>query len=135
MNTSFDPWLLALAAGSKGGFVMESASRTRRYVFGINAAADFTGATIRAQVRSAPDAAGSPLATFAVTGPVVAAGISTFTLELVAGSGANSTGILPADSTGDGVIYLPVDVLLTPLGGSEELLFGAALPLLGRITL
>lgn len=127
-------WLRALAAGGKGGFVLPPASRGRKYVFGFQAAADFTGATMRAEVRAAPDASGSPLASFSVSGPVVAAGVSTFTLMLAAGSGANSTGALPADTAGEGVIYLPVDVLLTPLGGDEELLFGASLPLIGRIT-
>ncbi len=134
MTTSFDEWLRQLAAGGKGGFVLSPATRGRVYNFAFRAAADFTGATMRAQVRAAPDAAGSPLATFAVTGPVVSGGFSTFTLTLAAGSGANSTGALPADGSGDGVIHLPVDVLLTPQGGAEELLFGAALPVLGRIT-
>lgn len=132
--TPFDGWLSQLAGSGKGGFTLPAASRTRKYTVGVQIPGDFTGATMRAEVRAGPDAGGSALASFTVTGPVVAGGNSTFSLSLAAGSGANSTGVLPADAAGDGTVWLAVDVLLTPSGGTEELLFGAALPLVGRIT-
>jgi hypothetical protein len=135
MTLPYDNWLAQLKAGGKGGFELPPATRGRKYAFAFQAQHDFTGATIRAEIRAAPDAGGAALATMAVTGPVVAAGVSTFTISLAAGSGANSTGALPADGDGDGIVWLWLDVLLTPSGGDEELLFGSVLPLLGRITL
>jgi hypothetical protein len=133
MITQFDEWLRQLAAAQKGPVTFPGASRGRKYVTTVSLPGDWTGATMRAQARLRPDAAGDPIATFAVTGPVVAAGVSTFTLTLTAGAAAGSTGAFPADSDLDGVEQFAVDVLLTS-GGVEELLFGGVLPLLGRIT-
>ena len=135
MATPFDEWLRQLAASGKGGFTLPAATRGRKYSFGFQATADFTGATLRGEVRLAPDAGGAALATFTCSGPTVALGVTTFTIVLLAGTGANSTGILPADGDGDGLVELAVDVLLTPSGGVEELLFVAKLPVLGRVTL
>jgi hypothetical protein len=134
MAGRWDTWLRELASAMKGGIRLPAASRGRLYELAINLPGDFTGATMRAEVHSAPDAA-PVLATFAVTGPVVAAGVSTFTFTLAAGTGANSTGVLPGDDDIDGVEEFPVDFLLNPAGADpEELLFGAVLPLTGRVT-
>lgn len=133
--SAFDTWLRQLTAAGKGGFALPAATRGRKWAFALRLEYNFTGATIRGQVRAAPDAAGAPLVTLVVSGPVYAAPYTTFTISLAAGSGANSTGILPADSDFDGLVELPLDVLLTPAGGDEELLFGALLPVLGRVTL
>ncbi|TYC93055.1 hypothetical protein [Novosphingobium sp. BW1] len=95
---------------------------------------DWTGATMRAEARLYPDAAGDPIATFAVVGPILDGDLSTWTLSLAAGSGADSTGAFPSDADLDGVERFAVDVLLTPSGGSEEILFGGVLPLLGSVT-
>jgi hypothetical protein len=135
---AFEAWLTQLRLAGKGGAKLRGATRGRKYRLELRLDGDFTGAVLRSQIRASPDAA-PVLAQFAVTGPtVVTVGpvtTSSFVAVLAAGSGANSTGILPADSGGDGYIELPVDFLLTPSGGDEELLFGAVLPLIGRITL
>ena len=130
----FDEWVRQLAAARKGPVTFPAASRGRAYATAITLNGDWTGATLRAEARLYPDAGGAPIVTFGVTGPVVASGASTFTLTLAAGSGANSTGAFPADADLDGVEQFAVDVLLTPDGGTEDLLFGGVLPLLGRVT-
>ena len=56
MATPFDEWLRQLTASGKGGFTLPAALRGRKYVYGFQAAADFTGATMRSEVRIAPDA-------------------------------------------------------------------------------
>lgn len=132
MATQWDDWLRQLAAARKGPVTLY-ASRGRAFETTITLAADYTGSTLRGQVRAAPDAA-SNLASFTVSGPTVAGGQTSFVISLAAGSGANSTGVLPQDSSGEGSISLPFDLLLTPSGENEELLFGGTLVVLGRIT-
>lgn len=132
-DTTFDPWLRALAAAGKGPVTLRE-ERTRKLEAAFILAGDWTGATLRGAVRLSPDAAGAVLASFAVTGPVVASGVSTFTVSLAAGSGANSTGSLPADGEGGGVARFAYDLLITPLGDDEEVLVGGVLEILGRVT-
>lgn len=133
---SNESWLQRLKAAGKGGIRLDAnpATRGRAWSMPVVLPADFTGATMRGQIRLEPDAAGAALAEFAVSGPVVADGTSTFTLSLDAGTGANSTGILPADADADGAEDFPFDILLPPDGGTEELLVGGILPVVGRIT-
>lgn len=132
MTGQWDAWLRELKRARKGG-VRLHASRGRKHELVINLPGDWTGATLRGEVRASPDA-GSVLATYSVTGPVVGSGRSVFTCSLAAGTGSDSTGVLPPDSDMDGVAEFPVDLLLTPLGGTEELLLGFELSLIGRIT-
>lgn len=132
MASQWDTWLRALAAAGKGGIRLEGASRGRAFTLLVHLAGSWTGATMRGDVRIRPDAAAA-LSVFTVTGPVVANGYSTFTCTLAAGTGANSTGVLPADTDLDGVEEFPFDLLLTPSGGTEELLLGGVLPVTGRI--
>lgn len=134
MATQFDVWLREQARTEKGGVVLAAASRGRKYTLPINLPASYQGATLAGRVRAAPDATGDPLATFAVSSPVVAAGVATFTCTLAEGSGADSTGALPADGDLDGVEYFPVEFELTPDGEDEaELLFAGLLPVSGSI--
>jgi hypothetical protein len=135
MTTQFDDWLRALAAAQKGPATFPAASRGRAYSTTISLQGNWTGAAMRAQVRLYPDAPGTPVATFAASGPVLTSDtsgqpLSTFTLSL----NAAATAALPADSDIDGIEQFAVDVLLAPSGGAEDLLFGGVLPLLGRVT-
>ena len=134
METTFDPWLRALRDAEKGPVVLTQATRGKAWEHAVAMAGDWSGSTMRGEVRSYPDAEGDPLATFVVSGPVIADGYSTFTLSLAAGNGENSTGNLPADSDADGIERFPFDLLITPSGEEEELLFGGFLPIRGRIT-
>lgn len=129
---TFEPWLAQLAAAGKGPVTLY-ATRGRAWRTTITLAGNWTGATMRGQIRLEPDAAAS-LASFTITGPVVVGDSTQFTLSLAAGAGANSTGVLPADSAGENFIELPFDLLLTPSGGVEDLLFGGNFILIGRIT-
>lgn len=135
MMTTFDTWLAALAAGMKGGnsVSLPLATRGLKWEHDIEIAGNWTGAALEGSVSSAPDAA-SPLATITVGALAYDAGddVTTWTVSLAAGTGANSTGVLPTDGDGDGVEYLPCAFYMTPSGGSKELLFGAAFPLTGK---
>lgn len=136
MAGQWDTWLAAQRAAGKGGVVLPvAASRGRKLVLPIVIPGDRTADTLAGRVRASPDATGSPLATFAIGTPSydAEADKTTFEASLAAGTGANSTGSLPADSDGDGREEFPVEFDLTPAGGDLELLFAAVLPVTGRI--
>lgn len=132
--SAFDDWLGQLKASGKGPVTLYTCTRGRAFEYPFALAGDWTGATIRGQVRTAPDAAGDPIVTFTTSGPTVLGSFSVFTISLAAGTGVNSTGILPAAATGDGSAEFAFDLLITPDGGDETLLFGGVLPVIGRIT-
>lgn len=136
MATTFDTWLAACHAAGKGGARwIWTATRGLAYTGVVDMDGDWTGATMAAYVRQQPDAAGDPLVEFTVTGPVVAtvdgAPRSVFTFTLASGTGANSTGILPADDDGDGVVDLPLFVTITPSASSEQLYAGGIMRVIG----
>lgn len=132
--SSFDDWLAELKAAGKGPVTLRTCTRGREFEYSFALAGDWTGATLRGQVRLEPDAAGDPLVTFTCSTPAVASGYSIFTISLASGVGANSTGILPASPLGDGAAEFAFDLLITPAGGDETILFGGVLPVIGRIT-
>lgn len=135
MNTTFDTWLATLAAGGKGGSAisMPLATRGLKWETDVEISGNWSTATLEGSVSSAPDAA-SPLVTMTVGSATYSAvdDTTTWTVSLASGTGANSTGILPTDTDGDGVEYLPCAFYLTLSGGSKEMLFGAAFPLTGK---
>jgi hypothetical protein len=131
--TTFDEWLRQLALARKGPLRLPAATRGLAWSEPIRLSGDWTGATLAGAIRIGPDATGAALATFAMTGPVVAGGHSTWTPSLAAGTGANSTGILPGDDDADGVVELPFSFLITPAGGAQQLLVGGVFPLLGKV--
>src|SRR5688572_26000615 len=105
MAGTWDEWLAALKAANKGPLIapeLPSATRGMYWSTTIELPGDWTGAALTGTVRASPDAS-TALATFSVSGPSVAVGTSTFTISLAAGTGANSTGVLPADGDLDGV--------------------------------
>lgn len=136
MTTQFDTWLQTLAAGGKGGSAisLKLATRGLKWEEDIELAGNWSTATLEGSISAAPDAP-SPLATVSVASPVYDAtdDVTTWVVSLAAGTGSNSTGVLPSDTDGDGIEYLPVAFYLTPSGGSKELLFGAAYPLTGKV--
>ena len=136
MNTSFDTWLQALAAGGKGGagIKLKTATRGLKWEDDIEIAGNWSTATLEGSISASPDAA-SALATVTIGSPSYDSDddVTVWTVSLAAGTGSDSTGILPSDTDGDGVEYLPIAFYLTPSGGSKELLFGAAFPLTGKV--
>jgi len=133
MTVPFKDWLDLLAFAKKGPVYLPVAVRGLAYSQTFSVPGDYTTATVTGQVRSAPDA-DTALVTFTFGTPSFSAGRTTWAYSLAAGSGANSTGALPADDDGDGVQYFPFDFLLTPSGGSAERLFAGLLPVSGHIT-
>lgn len=130
MAGQWDAWLRENARSGKGGIRLDAASRGRVLKIIFNLPGDWTGAALRGEIRIAPDAVGDPIAAFAVTGPEIVAGVSTFTCRLEPADFAD----IPADGDLDGVAEFPVDFLLEPAGGDEETLLAAVLPVTGRIT-
>lgn len=136
MSTTFDTWLQTLAAGGKGGSAISLKIATRGLAWedSIEISGDWSGATLEGSISAAPDAA-SALATVTIGSASYDsdADVTVWAVSLASGTGSNSTGILPSDTDGDGVEYLPIAFYLTPSGGSKELLFGAAFPLTGKV--
>lgn len=133
MSDQWTAWKATLAAQQKGPLDLTPATRGQHYEITITYPGDVTTATLAGSVRSSPDS-GTALAAFTIGAPAFASGVTTWTVYLVAGTGAGSTGILPADTDGDGVEYFPYDFLITFAGESAERLFGGLLPVSGHIT-
>jgi hypothetical protein len=126
---AFDDWLRWLKSAKKGPVTL-SATRGRAFGATIILNADYTGATLAGQIRLGPDANGAPLESFTCSAPIVASGTTTFDISLSDSEVAS----LPAAPSGDGYTELAYDLLLTPSGDTEELLFGGTFSLGGRIT-
>lgn len=139
MPTTFDPWLQELAAAGKGGALLTDkdlphATRGLGWQLPIVLSGDWSTAALAGAIRAAPDAP-TALATLAITGGTYSSGTNTtmWTASLASGTGANSTGTLPADTDGSGVETFPIAVLITPLGSIQQLLFGGAFTVVGRV--
>ena len=136
MATKWDIWLSELARALKGGVRLVPARRGSAYSQSVSLPGDYSDAAFRGQVRSSPDASGDPLASFTFSTPAYGSETmrTILAFSLASGTGTNSTGALPADGDFDGVEEFPFDILMTPDGGTEELLFGGVLPVVGRVT-
>jgi hypothetical protein len=136
--TTFDDWLTAMAAAGKGGSALAGlitpAIRGLKWTLPVRLQGNYTTATLTGFVRAAPDAA-SPLATITVGSPTYdsGTGYTTWIASLASGTGSNSTGSLPVDGEGDGVVSLPAAFHITPSGGDEDILFGFEFKLLGKV--
>jgi len=137
-STTFDPWLDELRAKQKFVSIDEVplAVRGEAWNWNLQLEGDWSGATLEATVRSAPDSA-SVLATVTVGSETYDAvdNLTSFPLSLASGSGSSpdSTGLLSPDADGDGVEFFPMMLFLTPDGGDRELLFGTAITLAGKV--
>lgn len=134
MKTDFDDWLALLAAHGKGGSAVPVsdiplAVRGAAWAMPLVLAGNWSSATLTGAIRIAPDAA-AVLASFTISGGTYDSGTgkTTWTASLASGTGANSTGVLPADGDGDGAVYLPAAFTL-----NSELLMGFAFALAGKV--
>ena len=127
-----EEWLRQLAAANKRGAKIRT-GRHESFARVVSLPGDFTAAVLVGQVRLYPDAPGDPLASFTVTGPVVAAGRSKFTLSLTEAQIENPA-IIPAAPAGDGEVTLVYDLLLTPSGSPRGLLMGEEFTVIGGVT-
>lgn len=129
--TAFDDWLRRLAAAQLRVDGIPPAFRGLKWEEPVEIEGDWTGAALEGSVSIAPN--GLPVATFTITGPVVADGFSTWTASLASGTGANSTGKLwtdTGDADGDAVIELAAMFRLTPSGGAKAVLMGGVFTLM-----
>lgn len=130
----YQTWLDALALGRQGGIIFPMATRQLIWEHSLRIEdADYSGSTFAAQVRAYPDS-GTILATVTIGTVAYTGGNTVVPMTLAAGTGANSTGVLPADSDQDGVEYFPIDVLITTSGVTRRLIAGL-LPVTGYVTL
>lgn len=126
--TTFDQWLAALAAAGK---LARDLNIRRGIVFEYHFAlvGNWAGSVVESSLRAQPDA-GSPLVTFTATSGAFADEVTVFTLSL----SAVQTDALPTDPTGEGVVRLAWDVLITPPSGPKVLAFGATANVIGEVT-
>lgn len=127
--TTFDPWLQQLREAQKGPVTLQI-DRGLPWQYSLALQADYTGATLKGSIRLTPDTPDPTLADFTVSGPVVADGVSTFTLSLT----KTQTAALPSDTDRDGVSEFAFDLLITPDGGIEQRLFGGVAVVKGKVT-
>lgn len=137
--TAFDKWLATLRLNGRALPSSEAAQvavavRGLAWSMSVKIAGNHSTATLAGAIRSAPDAP-SALASFTIGSGSFDAGTNktTWTVSLAAGTGAGSTGSLPASTDGEGVIVLPAMIHITPSGGSEKLLFGFPFTLVGKV--
>lgn len=132
--TTFEDWLRRLALANR----LVPDGRCPRIDRGLactwrfTLAGDWTGAVVASSLRLAPDTAGATLEDFACTNEGYDAGTdkTTFLLALT----KIETGALLADDDGDALVWLAWDVLFTPLAGTQQQLFGGAVPISGKVT-
>lgn len=117
--SQFANWLAVAERDGKGGASAEppAIDRGRGFVMFANLAAhpdfgDWTVGTFAARLRAAPDAGGSPLATYTCTTGTPAGGVTRVTLSLPV---AAQTG-LPAGDPATGLAELFLDLVFTPTG-------------------
>lgn len=138
IRTNFDAWLQQLAAAGKGGSALTAvdlppAVRGEKWECPYVMEGDWTGAVLLVTISSAPDGSVLVTATTSSASYDSGTGFTTWTVSIASGSGANSTGSLPADVDGDGVEAFPIAFYLTPSGGTKFLLLGGAFTLLGKV--
>lgn len=132
MAWRWDDWLRELAAAGKSAGKLACATRGLAWTEIVEIEGDWTGSTAECTVRASPDAP-TALATLTVTGPTPSGDYTVFEISLAAGTGAGSTGILPADDDETGEESFPIMFRLTPLGGVQETLWGGRLPVVGFV--
>jgi hypothetical protein len=136
MDTTFEDWLRQLAAAGKGPAPIDDMVRGKPWQAGINLPGDWTGATLTGQIRVSPDASGAVLASFTVgaltydpTGGTSGIGETRWSISLT----GTQTAALPTDTDGNGVETFAYMMFLTPSGGTQELLWGGAVNLMGLV--
>lgn len=133
MRTPFDNWLSELRRAGKGGRILPAHTRGRTFRQLFRLPGDFSAAEFRSEIRAAPDATAALVAfTFSAPAYDAATGKTTVVMSL---SAANSLPpVLPAPTDPDATAWYPFDILVTPSGGTADLLLGGVLPIIGRVT-
>ncbi|WP_103730188.1 hypothetical protein [Novosphingobium sp. HII-3] len=129
MTTQFDEWLLALRRARQGP-VSINIDRSLPFLWRFALSGDWTGATIKASLRAAPDIDDPYLADFAVSAPELVDDLTVFALTLT----APQTASLPTAQGNEGAVVVVFDTLVTPQGGVQQRLFGGAATISGKVT-
>lgn len=119
--TTFEEWLRKLGSSALLVDPIPPAFRGLKWQQPIEIEGDYTGATLEGSVSLEPGSA--VLATFSMSGPTVAAGVSTWTASL----SEVQTSALTADSDRDFIVQLAAMFRLTPSGGNEAVLMAGTL--------
>lgn len=121
--TQFPNWLTLAANDGRGGLAAQPSTivrgTTKSFVYNFAEHPDFddwTDGTFTADLKASPDAPGSALASFTITTGMPASGVTPVTFTLLGSAHTN----IPADTDGDGVTEVFMQVDFTPDGGSAE---------------
>lgn len=129
MTVQFQDWLEQLRAARQGPASI-NIDRGMPFVWRFALSGIWTGAVVKASLRLTPDAAGTTLADFAVTGPEVEGDLTVFVLSLT----KEQTAGLPVGAANEGTAIVVFDTLITPAGAAQQRLFGGAATISGKVT-
>lgn len=131
MQTQWSEWLAAEKAAGRGGVIWpEAIVRGLPFAFTLAIPANVSGDSFKLALRAAPDAGGSPLATFSVSVGSFASGVTpvTFVLSESAVDG------LPVDSLGKGLTELVGDIIHIPASGNPARMAAFVFTISGKVT-
>lgn len=121
--TQFPTWLTLAANDGRGGLSSQPSTivrgSTKSFVYNFATHPDFddwTDGSFSADLKASPDAAGAALASFSITTGIPASGVTPVAFTLLGEDHDN----IPADTDGDGVTEVFMQVNYTPDGGSAE---------------
>jgi hypothetical protein len=121
--TQFPELMAVAAAAGEGGLAIEPVAITRGEALSLGLAlptsspfGDWTTGAFSAELRAAPGATGSPLATYSVSIGTPAGGLTPITLVLSAADSA----ILPAPAPATQLGEVFLGITFTPSGGSAK---------------
>lgn len=121
--TQFSEWLKLASEDGRGGInaqpfsFVRGQSKTIRYNLGAHEVyGNWTGGAFTADLRASPDASGAALATFTVSVGTPAGGITPVTFAL----DGSAHGSIPADTDGDGVTEVLMQIDFTPTSGTPQ---------------
>ena len=128
-------WLAQLARDGLGGESAElhEIARGSPYGYALTLAGDYSSGTFVSSLRLGPDAAGATLADFGVSVGAYTAGTTTIEFTLTSAQ-TGPSGSLPADTDGDGLVWLVYDILYTPVGSSAYRIMGGEIPVSGKVS-
>lgn len=132
METQWKDWRLQLASAAKGGIEFKTMRRDLPYSLVLTFNADYSADTFDAALRLGPDTA-SELVSFSVSVGSYVDGWTNVTLSLTKSQVA-TVAAAASDGDLDGLAEVVFDLLHTPSGGTQQLMLGGTIPLIGKVT-
>ena len=134
--TQFPAWLSLAAQDGRGGLSAAPPTIVRgspaSFRLDLNAHptfGDWTGGTFSAVIKASPDASGSALATWVISVGTPAGGVTPVTFTLA----GDAQGSIPADTDGDGVTEMFMQIDFTPTAGSATAILQTRVLFVGAI--